>query len=212
MTRNATAVPDPSAGQRPAEDGASVLADGDANHGEAAQIRARLVGLEEERRAHEVRLATLEAERPADSDGGASETRITNRSPWEATIAPFRSLFADREDVFPRRWESARTGRAGYAPACANEWKPGVFGPPRHGLDGGTSDARFSATAVGRNRRHPAGIANGVEPAPRARSKFSEYVPVVARHDPLGERIDVRIIVLPVHPRSISPWPDLSER
>lgn len=40
-------------------------------------------------------------------------------------------MFAGREDVFPRRWESARTGKAGYAPACANEWKPGLCGKPR---------------------------------------------------------------------------------
>ena len=30
-----------------------------------------------------------------------------------------------REDVYPRRFESLRTGKSGYAPACANEWRPG---------------------------------------------------------------------------------------
>jgi superfamily II DNA or RNA helicase len=34
----------------------------------------------------------------------------------------FRSLFRGREDVFPRRWENARTGKSGYSPACSNEW------------------------------------------------------------------------------------------
>lgn len=34
----------------------------------------------------------------------------------------FRRLFRGREDVFPRRWESRRTGKSGYSPACANEW------------------------------------------------------------------------------------------
>ena len=38
----------------------------------------------------------------------------------------FRSLFRGREDVFPRRWENAKTGRSGYAPACENEWAPKV--------------------------------------------------------------------------------------
>ena len=37
-------------------------------------------------------------------------------------IALFRSLFRGREDVYPRRFQNKTTGRAGYAPACANEW------------------------------------------------------------------------------------------
>lgn len=41
-------------------------------------------------------------------------------------IALFRSLFRGREDVFPRRFESKRTGKSGYQPACANEWVRGL--------------------------------------------------------------------------------------
>ncbi len=37
-------------------------------------------------------------------------------------IALFRSLFRGREDVYPRRFVNRKTGRAGYAPAYANEW------------------------------------------------------------------------------------------
>jgi superfamily II DNA or RNA helicase len=40
-------------------------------------------------------------------------------------IALFRRLFRGRTDVYPLRWESAK-GKSGYAPACGNEWKPGV--------------------------------------------------------------------------------------
>lgn len=43
----------------------------------------------------------------------------------------FRSLFRGREDVYPRRFESRRTGKSGYAPACANEWVPGICDKPR---------------------------------------------------------------------------------
>lgn len=43
----------------------------------------------------------------------------------------FRSLFRGRDDVYPRRFESRRTGRSGYAPACANEWVRGVCEKPR---------------------------------------------------------------------------------
>ena len=42
----------------------------------------------------------------------------------------YRSLFRGREDIYPRRFES-KAGRSGYAPACANEWVPGVCGKPR---------------------------------------------------------------------------------
>ncbi len=40
-------------------------------------------------------------------------------------------MFRGRDDVFPQRWENARTGRAGYAPACGNEWAPGLCDKPR---------------------------------------------------------------------------------
>jgi hypothetical protein len=56
---------------------------------------------------------------------------VTNHSPPEAKIALFRSLFRGREDVYPRRFESHKTGRGGYAPACANEWVRGVCEKPR---------------------------------------------------------------------------------
>lgn len=36
-------------------------------------------------------------------------------------VALFRRLFRGRTDVYPIRWESKTTGKAGYAPACANE-------------------------------------------------------------------------------------------
>lgn len=46
-------------------------------------------------------------------------------------IALFRSLFQGREDVYPRRFASRKTGRAGYAPACGNEWVRGICEKPR---------------------------------------------------------------------------------
>jgi hypothetical protein len=47
---------------------------------------------------------------------------VNQRSPAQAKIALFRSLFHGREDVYPQRFESRKTGRAGYSPACGNEW------------------------------------------------------------------------------------------
>ena len=49
----------------------------------------------------------------------------------EEKVALFRRLFRGRTDVFPVRWESKTTGKSGYAPACANEWRAGVCEKPR---------------------------------------------------------------------------------
>ena len=56
---------------------------------------------------------------------------VNQRSPAEAKIALFRSLFRGREDVYPRRFESRKTGRAGYSPVCGNEWVQGICEKPR---------------------------------------------------------------------------------
>jgi hypothetical protein len=59
---------------------------------------------------------------PADS--GAAP--VNQQSPPAAKIALFRSLFRGRDDVYPRRFESRRTGKSGYQPGCANEWARGL--------------------------------------------------------------------------------------
>ena len=51
---------------------------------------------------------------------------VTNQSSPEAKIALFRSLFRGREDVYPKRFESMKTGKSGYQPACRNEWVEGI--------------------------------------------------------------------------------------
>jgi superfamily II DNA or RNA helicase len=56
---------------------------------------------------------------------------VTNASSPAEKIVLFRALFHGREDVFPPRWKNAKTGRAGYAPACANEWVPRICGKPK---------------------------------------------------------------------------------
>ena len=56
---------------------------------------------------------------------------VTQFSSPDAKIALFRSLFRGRQDVYPRRFESRKTGKSGYAPACGNEWVPGVCEKPR---------------------------------------------------------------------------------
>src|SRR3990167_8913423 len=46
-------------------------------------------------------------------------------------ITLFRSFFKGRDDVYPRRFENIRTKKSGYAPACGNEWVPGVCAKPK---------------------------------------------------------------------------------
>ena len=56
---------------------------------------------------------------------------VSQTSPPQDKVALFRSLFRGRDDVYPRRFESRRTGKSGYQPVCANEWVRGVCEKPR---------------------------------------------------------------------------------
>ena len=98
---------------------------------EVERIRERLARLDAERAELEERLAELACARlPLPEIAGRGEP-ITNRSPTRDKIALFRALFDGREDVYPRRWENAGKGKAGYAPVCAKEWQRGVCHKPR---------------------------------------------------------------------------------
>lgn len=59
------------------------------------------------------------------------DASVDQHSSSAGKIALFRSLFRGREDVYPRRFESRKTGKSGYAPACANEWVRGICEKPR---------------------------------------------------------------------------------
>ncbi len=52
----------------------------------------------------------------------ANHVTVSNNSHSDEKIKLFRSLFRGREDVFALRFESKRTGKSGYQPACRNEW------------------------------------------------------------------------------------------
>ncbi len=56
---------------------------------------------------------------------------IHNGSPPSSKISLFRSLFRGREDLYPRRFESQRTGNSGYFPACRNAWVRGICEKPK---------------------------------------------------------------------------------
>ena len=88
-----------------------------------SELIARLAELQHER-------ATLL--RPIAAPGvGDSEPIVTTQSSQEEKIALFRRLFRGREDVYPRRFESVRTGKKGYQPVCRNEWISGICEKPK---------------------------------------------------------------------------------
>jgi superfamily II DNA or RNA helicase len=83
-------------------------------------------GLLEASRDELTRLREEEGRAQQDSRGAAAPVQSSAEK-----IALFRSLFRGRLDVFPRLWTNSRTGKRGYAPACANEWVRGVCEKPR---------------------------------------------------------------------------------
>src|SRR5438552_2086452 len=108
----------------------------DSGNKEIADLQNRLAELDRERASV---LAALEQLKPSPTvelqptptsqlaGVMANPTALSNAE----KVALFRSLFRGRDDVFPRRWENAKTGKAGYAPACHNEWVRGICEKPR---------------------------------------------------------------------------------
>ena len=51
---------------------------------------------------------------------------VTMASPPEEKVRLFRAMFRGREDVYARRYVSAKSGKSGYSPVCAVEWAHGL--------------------------------------------------------------------------------------
>ncbi len=97
-------------------------------------LRARIAALDGERERLVAELAALTAVREAPPPVSAPEIEahvVTNASSPEDKVRLFLSLFRGRTDVFPKRWENAKTGKSGYSPACANEWVRRLCGKPK---------------------------------------------------------------------------------
>lgn len=114
-----------------------------ASNSEIEVIQRQLAELDEQRQQLEARLRELQQAPPrsdACEPAGQYHPRssrpllkptVTNSSPAPEKVALFRRMFAGRTDVFPVRWDNPKSGRSGYAPACANEWVRGVCGKPQ---------------------------------------------------------------------------------
>lgn len=108
-----------------------------------AEEEGRLAQLGEETRRAQTRLAALQSDLASTKSTSAAPADLsadpliqqpmptpTPRSSAEK-IALFRRLFRGRDDVYPVRFVSTRTGKPGYAPACANKFVRGVCDLPR---------------------------------------------------------------------------------
>jgi superfamily II DNA or RNA helicase len=102
-----------------------------------AQEELTLAKLEAQQAESRHRLVALRVDLTSlDTD---PEIHVRPRLAFEATIPQtpadkvklFRSLFRGREDIFPTRFVSAKTGKSGYAPACRNKFVRGVCELPK---------------------------------------------------------------------------------
>jgi len=95
-----------------------------------ARLRSENRRLQKENQALRQELGPIARQvAPAEDDAG-QVTGITNHSSVKQKIRLFRSLFRGREDVYPVRWENQK-GKAGYSPACGNEWHKTLCGKPK---------------------------------------------------------------------------------
>jgi hypothetical protein len=97
---------------------------------EISKLKERLDDLDRERAEVARRLSALELPKNPGFTTTTGFAAVSAESPKEQEIALFRRLFGDRLDVFPRRFESAVSGKV-YAPACGNDFVKGICGKPK---------------------------------------------------------------------------------
>jgi hypothetical protein len=112
-------------------------ADRDALRDAIAQEEFLLAKLEAKQTEFRHRLTALQAELATLDIEPEIRVRlpVSLRAPIPRTSADnvrlFRSLFRGREDIFPTRFVSAKTGKSGYAPPCRNKFVRGVCELPK---------------------------------------------------------------------------------
>lgn len=104
----------------------SLLVQAEAELRELDRRREHLIARIEELR----REITVPPPIPAE-DTSYPDALVTHHSAGGEKIRLFRALFRGRDDVYPKRFESTRTGRSGYQPDCANEWVHGLCAKPK---------------------------------------------------------------------------------
>jgi len=95
-----------------------------------ATIRERLEALKSETLSLEEELRTLEMPPRQQPLAFAAPTTAEPLAPAQK-VELFLNLFGARRSVYPKLWENAKTAKKGYAPACDNEWRPGICRKPQ---------------------------------------------------------------------------------
>ena len=131
-----------------------------------------LAALDEKRKALQEKIEQLKKQKQSSAENQISfdqlfESSVTNESTQEHKIALFRSLFRGREDVYPRRFESKRTGKSGFQPVCRNEWIRPICQKPKIKC-GDCENRDFIPLSDDVIRNHLIGI----DPADRYRREF----------------------------------------
>jgi len=90
-------------------------------------LKRELAALDAQRDVLKNKIAQLQSslatdKKIADPAVAYGNLEVTGESSEAEKLALFRSLFRGREDVYPKRFESKRTGKSGYQPSCNNEW------------------------------------------------------------------------------------------
>ena len=98
---------------------------------ELKKLREELADIEFKQQQLLHKISEVESILISPVDSSANEIAFNNYSPIQDKIKLYRSLFRGREDVYPRRFESLKTGKSGYQPACRNEWIQGICGKPK---------------------------------------------------------------------------------
>ena len=102
-----------------------------------AELKKRIAALDDERTAIATEIVVLEQAQmlempfPNIVSLDRIEHVVDRNSKTDQKISLFREMFRGRADVFPMRWDNAKSGKSGYAPACHNEWQRGVCEKPR---------------------------------------------------------------------------------
>src|SRR5438105_8026227 len=99
-----------------------------------AREEARLARLKEEAAETQTLLESLRAQVARRLPSLRAPVSLVGPTPVPATsaekVALFRARCRGREELYPRFWSHAGSGRKGYAPARANEWVRGVCEKP----------------------------------------------------------------------------------
>lgn len=92
-----------------------------------AELKKRIAALDDERTAIAAEIAALEQAQllamPFPNIVSLERVGhvVDQHSETGQKISLFREIFRGRADVFPIRWDNAKSGKSGYAPACHNE-------------------------------------------------------------------------------------------